>query len=149
MEQTSNIPCQACGFDPTKTVTYCHEETVRFKWKSGNVINPYGHKTQWVYRSYRKGFCDRFSEVAHRFSKCKAFRRVTLTRVYGAGPKGGKCYPYDTDNLAQGAKPIVDALVKDFALLLDDTPSKAEIIYKQEESMDGKHYIRIKIEEFA
>lgn len=150
MARTSkkNIPCAACGFDPTKKVTYEHEETIRFKWKSGNIINPPGHKSQWVYRSYRKGFQDRFSEVAHQFTKAERYRRITLTRVYGKGPKGGRCYPFDTDNLAQGAKPIIDSLVKDFALLIDDDPKSCERVYRQEPSTDGKHYLKIKIEEF-
>lgn len=147
--ETSNIPCSACGFDPTKKVAYEHEETIRFKWKSGNVINPPGHQSRWVYRSYRAGFKKAFSQVAHRFNKVEnVHRRVTLTRLYGRGPGGGPCRPFDRDNLLQGAKPIVDSLVKDFEVIKDDDPASVELVYLQESSVDGKHYIKIKIEEF-
>lgn len=144
----SNIPCQACGFDPSRRVTYSAEETLRFKWKSGNVVNPPGHQSRWVYRSYREGFRKAFAKVAYKFTPASGYRRVTLTRLFGNGPGGGRCRPYDTDNLLQGAKPIIDALVKDFNLLLDDDPKSCERVYLQEPSQDGKHYIKIKIEEF-
>lgn len=145
---TSNIPCQACGFDPTKKVSYQHEETIRFKWLSGNRINPAGHNSRWAYRSYREGFRKRFSQVAHSFEKAGGFRRLTLTRLYGRGPKGGQCREFDTDNLQQGAKPLVDCLVADFSILQDDDPKHCERVYLQEPSPDGKHYIKIKVEEF-
>lgn len=148
MTQHSNIPCEACGFDPTKEVTYSHEETIRFKWQSGNRINSPGHRnSSWVYRSYRKGFSDSFGRVAHRYEPATRFRRVTLVRVYGKGPKGGSCKKFDRDNLLQGAKPIVDT-IKKLGIILDDSPDKAELVYLQEPSVDGKHYIKIKVEEF-
>jgi len=142
-----NIPCQACGHNPDKKISYQHEETIRFKWKSGNLINPPGHNSRWVYREYRKKFGAAFATVGHNFTRSDNFRRITLTRVYGKGPKGGSCYPFDDDNLAQGAKPIIDYLVTE-GLLRDDSPSDIERVYKQEASEDGKHYMKIRIEEF-
>jgi len=143
-----NVPCQACGFNPRKKVSYEYEVAIRFKWKSGNEINPAGHNARWRYRDYRKKFSSAFGGVAHRFSPATGFRRITLVRLYGKGPNGGLCKAFDTDNLAQGAKPIVDVLVKDYNILTDDDPASCERVYKQEPSEDGKHYIRIKVEEF-
>jgi len=143
-----NVPCQACGFNPRKKVAYEYEAAIRFKWKSGNQINPAGHNSRWVYKRYREGFRKAFSAVAHDFEPATGFRRITLVRLFGRGPGKGMCRPFDTDNLAQGAKPIVDSLVKDFQLLVDDDPDNCERVYKQEPSDDGKHYIKIKVEEF-
>lgn len=68
-------------------------------------------------------------------------RRLTLTRYYGKN-----CHAYDYDNLVWGFKPIVDQLVS-ADILIDDSPTYIERIYKQTKSPDGIDHIIIIIEE--
>lgn len=141
-----NIPCVKCGYDPLRRVVSQQEVTIRFVWKSGNVINSTGARSHWAYNKYKQAFEKVFKSHLLSLTKATGFRRITLTRVYGLGPKGGRCYDFDRDNLAQGAKPICDILKK-YAIIIDDSPEWAEIHYQQEASKDGKSYIRILIEE--
>jgi len=147
-----NIPCASCSYDPTREVLSSHEATIRFKWQSGNQINPYGAAKvgPWRYNKYKDSWKKQFGVVATEYPDATdaSFYRLTLTRIYGKGPKGGRCYPFDLDNLAQGAKPMIDILVK-FDVLFDDSPQYTEVHYKQEQSEDRKHYVKVLVEELA
>lgn len=64
-------------------------------------------------------------------------RRMHLTRI------GARLL--DEDNLSGGAKPIVDALVRE-GYLVDDSPEHAELVYSQVTSKDRRETI-VELEE--
>lgn len=139
-KKKDNIPCEACGYDPTRTLLYTHTEVVPFKWLSGNIVNPYGHRSVWRYKVYKDSFKKTFSSVCAEFPKATGFVRLTLTRLYT-----GRQRDYDTDNLAQGAKPMLDT-IKKLGIIQDDSPGKAQIIYKQEKISGKQNKTRIMVE---
>lgn len=141
MSKISNIPCDACGYDPTRTILYTHTEVVQFKWLSGNIINPYGHRSTWRYNSYREGFKKAISSVVHHYPVASTkYARLILTRQYT-----GRQRDYDVDNLAQGGKPMVDYL-KELKIIKDDDPRFCQIFYKQEKIPGKKNHVKITVE---
>jgi hypothetical protein len=145
-KQKRNIPCEKCGYDPLRRTRHVATVELKFTWKSGNVINNPGSRSRFRYSEYKKRFEKLFQGHILDIPKASGFRRITLTRIYGVGPKGGTCYNYDKDNLSQGAKPLVDILKK-YGIIIDDDSENAEIHYLQEESKDKYHYVRILIED--
>lgn len=67
-------------------------------------------------------------------------RSVCITRIMG--PRARR---YDADNLAGGAKPLLDELVK-FKLLKDDSEKWCRVEYAQERGRE--HGVRIELEDF-
>lgn len=63
-----------------------------------------------------------------RLSRATTWRRVLITRSYTS-----QRYKLDQDNLAGGAKLLVDALVRQ-GLIIDDRPKYADLHYQQKHS---------------
>ena len=119
--------CLKCGHDPEAVVIMTWDIIVDREVESGNrrVFNVGG--SRWKYAAKRDAWQLEFRafRLLRRIPKASAKRRVTLTRYYD-----GRQREWDADNLATGAKPVIDALVRE-GLLVDDARAFAEIHYDQ------------------
>ena len=142
MVRKTNIPCDSCGFDPLRTITYDVTILVPMVWKSRNHIgNPTG-KRAWMYHAYKREFKEKGGVHFMGVKEAKGKRRVEFVRLMGKWAK-----PIDPDNLDSGRKPLTDVLV-DVGLLIDDSPKYVEHAPVRQEKHD-RHYIQIRLIDYA
>lgn len=98
-------------------------------------------KNNHKYRWWRDQFEKLLGPWLQTLPPAQAYRRVTLTRLYGKGKR-----PYDRENYSGGCKPLVDTLTN-YGALYDDSETWCERHYLQSRSPDGVDYIEIKLEE--
>lgn len=118
--------CVKCGYDPLAAVSAAWSFLIQRAVKSGNAHVYNVGASRWAYAKERDAWqslirarCNLGIPGAH------GRRRVTLCRYYG-----GRQRELDGDNFQTGAKPVVDALVRE-RLLVDDRREFAEIHYLQ------------------
>lgn len=100
-------------------------------------------KTNFMYRNWRKKWEELFGPWLKSIPSTLKLRRVTITRLYGAGKR-----PFDAINFAGGCKPLLDTLTNCGAIR-DDSPTWVEDHYTQEKSPDGIDRIRVVVEDIA
>lgn len=131
--------CVRCGHDPEAEVLASWSLSVPMQIVSGNrhVYNVGG--SRFAYAKSRNAWQFAIRVIARRCGATKATgrRRVTVTRVYS-----GRQRELDFDNLATGAKPVLDALVRE-GLLVDDDRAHAEVSYRQRKDLASWTFIAI------
>jgi Holliday junction resolvase RusA-like endonuclease len=136
--------CNVCGWDPSKEAAWSWEQTLDFEYKSGNYWASRG-TSGGKYRGYKRNFRRRLKKVLEKgnLRQAKAFRRVTLTRLWGKHQRA-----IDGDNLVMGGKPLRDVLTEE-GLIVDDRPNCCKVFYHQYKRLDSeKPGIIVKLEEF-
>jgi hypothetical protein len=122
--------CVKCGHNPDADVRAAWLFSVDHDIESANQHTFNVGATRWRYGKARDAWQWelRAARLLHRIPTHhgNGRRRVTITRRYH-----GRQRPYDRDNLAMGAKLVVDAMVRE-GLLIDDSERHAEIHYQQE-----------------
>lgn len=119
--------CVKCGHDPSAAVSASWMLLIDREIESGNRHTFNVGASRWRYGKERDAWQWEFRafKLLRKIPLAKAKRRVTLTRFYD-----GRQRELDADNMATGAKLVVDAMVRE-GLLVDDRRELAEIHYKQ------------------
>lgn len=134
--------CPACSFDPDAVVSASWSFMIDREIATGNarVFNVGG--SRWRYAKERDAWRWEFRAVRllRKIHAAAIRRRVMLTRHFD-----GRQRAFDRDNLATGAKPVVDAMVRE-GLLRGDDEASAEIRYTQ---VRGGHGLSVLLEELA
>ncbi len=138
--------CVKCGHNPAAKVIAAWAFTLAGELHSMNrhVVN-FG-AARHAYRRERDAWAwlARAARLKHRIAIATGRRRLTLTRIYA-----GRQRELDRDNLAGGAKPLVDALVRE-GLLVDDTSRWLELHHDQERgTAPGDRGVRVLLEELG
>lgn len=138
------MKCPMCSWDTAAEVVWSLELELPLQWLSANVIkaNVLGHGG-WKYRAYRQKLEASIRRLAGKIAPASRWRRAYLVRRYAKG-----CRHFDFDDLCYGGKPMVDAMVAT-GLLVDDSPKWFLAAYAQEKAPNGKHSIKIRLEEVA
>lgn len=135
--------CVKCGHDPDARVLAAWTFTLAGEIRSLNrhVVN-FG-AARHVYRRERDDWMwlARAARLAHQIPPATGRRRLTLIRIYTRRQR-----ELDDDNLSGGAKPLVDALVRE-RLLVDDTRRWLELHHDQEHG--ATRGVRVVLEELA
>lgn len=142
----SNIPCEACGYNPETKVLVSWKIKIPVEARSGNQIgsNSKG-PSGWKYRAYKKLLGGKLNPLLGKHKvlrQGKKRRRIKLTRAYGKNKRA-----YDTDNLYWGFKPLVDILQEQSILVNDNQKWCSRPRPKQQRSETDKGYIVLEIEE--
>lgn len=139
-----NVPCQACGFDPTQKINEVGTLYLSCELLSGNKTGSNGKGASgWKYRKA----ADKYSRAVNLSEPLPlaapgSRRRVTITRLYRTGRR-----KFDKDNLVWGCKPLVDVLKKR-GYIFDDNPKHVEVVYLQKPGGTNFDRIEILVEEF-
>jgi hypothetical protein len=99
------------------------------------------YRNPHAYRKLRNdyGWALKAANAASKLGQATGPRRVLIIRLMGKGAQR-----FDPDNLAGGAKPLVDELVT-LGVLIDDTDAAATITYSQRKT--GATGTRIEVED--
>ena len=119
-------PCRCCADDPVTAGPEVFRAFIPLELNSamnGRVTND--GSSRWAYSKHREAWYRAVVLTIGNATKATGERRVFLTRIYGGRQRG-----VDPDNLATSMKALQDALVNS-GLLLDDSPGKARIHYRQ------------------
>jgi Holliday junction resolvase RusA-like endonuclease len=137
--------CVRCGYDPDAQIAARWEFFVPHTVKSGNHKPHNVGAARHQYRKEREGWerTMAFLKYEHKVTQATSKRRVTLTRIIGHRQRA-----FDTDNLATGLKPCVDAMVR-VGMLVNDDAAHAEIHRSQEKRGRSFGGLVVLIEELA
>jgi len=138
--------CAKCGHDPAAQVIASWEFTLEHEVASLNARIANVGASRWRYAKERDAWSwlVRAARLKHRIAAATGRRRLTLTRIYA-----GRQRELDRDNLAGGAKPLVDAIVRE-GLLVDDTGAWLELHHAQEHGTTrGNRGVRVLLEELG
>jgi len=135
--------CVKCGHDPDVKVTASWTFVLESEILSLNERVSNSGRARFRYRKVRDAWSwlVRAARLQHRIAPAVGRRRLTLTRIYARGQRA-----LDRDNLAGGAKPLVDAIVRE-GLLRDDTPAWLELHHDQEPGTERA--VRVLLEDLA
>ncbi len=138
--------CLRCGYDPSAEISATWQFHIALPVQSGNRHIYNVGASRWRYAKERKTWQDaiRVERLRLGIPGAVSKRRVTFTRYYG-----GRQREMDPDNLATGAKCVLDALVLE-KLLVDDRREFADVTYVQiQTSVIEQRGLLITMEELA
>lgn len=119
------MKCLKCGFDPDAVVTARWVLVLDKRLTSANLRTVNAGDSRWRYAAERDAWqwLVKVERVNQRVTSAGPVgkRRVTIERQYA-----GRCQEMDRDNLVAGAKPLVDALVREL-VIRDDRQSCLEL----------------------
>lgn len=136
--------CEKCGHDPDAPVVASWTFVLERQLLSLNARVSNVGASRWRYAKERDtwSWLVRAARLKNQISAASGLRRrLTLTRIYANGQR-----QIDRDNLAGGAKPLVDAIVRE-GLLRDDSPTWLELHHDQEPG--ASRAVRVLLEELA
>lgn len=117
--------CVKCGHDPDAVVTARWVLVLDKRLTSANLHTVNAGASRWRYAKERDEWQEwvRLRRVNERVTTARPSgkRRVTIERQYA-----GRCQEMDRDNLTAGAKPLVDALIRE-QVAFDDNPAWLEL----------------------
>lgn len=138
--------CLRCGYDPSAEISATWQFHIALPVQSGNRHIYNVGASRWRYAKERKTWQDaiRVERLRLGIPGAVSKRRVTFTRFYG-----GRQREMDPDNLATGAKCVLDAFVLE-KLLVDDRREFADVTYVQiQTSVIEQRGLLITLEELA
>lgn len=119
------MKCEKCGHDPDAVVTARWVLVLDKRMTSANLRTVNAGASRWRYAKERDEWQEwiRLRRVNQRVTTARPSgkRRVTIERQYA-----GRCQEMDRDNLTAGAKPLVDALIRE-QVAFDDNPAWLEL----------------------
>ena len=135
-----------CGWDGERSPLRTWDIWVDTSYPSWNEIGS-NSKSNFKYRNVRNKLAKLLKDQLNAVPAATKFRSGIITRHYGLSEKGKQKRAYDEDNLYAGGKPLVDVL-RDYAVLINDSPDAWKGYYKQEKSKDGVDRIHIHLMEY-
>jgi len=135
-----------CDWDPERDPVRTWDVWVDFNYPSQNDLGG-NHKSGFKYRNIRNKLAKLMKAQLNAVPAAAKFRSAIITRHYGLSEKGKQKRQYDEENLVGGGKPLVDNL-RDYGVIINDSPDAWKGYYKQEKSHDGVDRIHVHLMEY-